>query len=173
MIRYAAPLALFVLLAALLASGLGKDPRIVPSPLIDQPAPSFELPNLGAPEQVVQSTDLQGKPYVLNVWASWCAACRIEHPVVEALAASGRVDVIGLNWKDQPDDARQWLRRFGDPYRVNLMDQDGRVGIEFGVYGAPETFLIDAGGVIRFKWVGPLTDEIIQREILPRLESRS
>jgi cytochrome c biogenesis protein CcmG, thiol:disulfide interchange protein DsbE len=163
------PLGLFFALGVLLFAGLGKDPKIVPSVLINKPAPAFELPVLNDPNQRISKTALLGKPYLLNVWASWCFACRVEHPVVTDLAKSGLIAVYGLNYKDEPADANRWLEQFGNPYKVIAQDLDGRTAIDFGVYGAPETFLIDAKGVIRHKVIGPITPEIIAREIKPRL----
>jgi cytochrome c biogenesis protein CcmG/thiol:disulfide interchange protein DsbE len=164
-----APLLLFLGLGVLLYSGIGKDPSIVPSPLIDGPAPEFELPSLTEPEAMLSKTGLDGEAYLLNVWASWCFACRIEHEVVTDLARNGPVPVYGLNWKDQRPDALRWLAQFGNPYRASAYDESGRVGIDFGVYGAPETFLIDGSGQVRYKHVGPLTPEIVQNELLPAI----
>jgi cytochrome c biogenesis protein CcmG/thiol:disulfide interchange protein DsbE len=142
---------------------------VLPSPLIDRPAPAFALPSLHAPEQIISRADLLGAPYLLNVWASWCPACQIEHPLIERIAREGKIQVIGFNYKDDPVDAKRWLRQFGDPYSQIVVDRDGRSGIEWGVYGAPETFLVDAQGVIRFKHVGPMTPEIFARDILTRI----
>ncbi len=163
------PLALFFGLGLLLFMGLGKDPGVVPSVLIDKAAPSFSLPKLNASEQTLSRESLLGKPYLLNVWASWCFACRVEHPVVTDLARSGLIAVYGLNYKDEPADANRWLAEYGDPYAGIAQDLSGRVAIDFGVYGAPESFLIDAKGIIRHKVIGPLTPEIIDTEIKPRL----
>ncbi len=167
--RYIIPLAIFLGLGVLFWAGLGNDPRHVPSPLIDKPAPQFSLPVLGNREQTLSRDDLLGKPYLLNVWASWCYACRVEHQVVTRFAQAEIVPVYGLNYKDQWDDAQRWLRQFGDPYAASAFDESGRVSIDFGVYGAPETFLIDAQGVIRFKHIGPLSPEVISQDILPLL----
>ncbi len=167
----AVPLLLFAGLALLLYQGIGKDPSIVPSPLIDKPAPEFDLPDLKEPEQSISTTSLGGEAYLLNVWASWCFACRIEHEVITDIAESGVIPVYGLNWKDERPDALRWLTQFGDPYRGSAHDLSGRVGIDFGVYGAPETFLIDADGHVRYKYVGPLTPEIVQNELLPRIDA--
>jgi cytochrome c biogenesis protein CcmG, thiol:disulfide interchange protein DsbE len=167
--RLLLPLLAFFALGVLLFNGLGKDPRIVPSVLIDKPAPAFDLPELRAADQRVSSESLKGEPYLLNVWASWCFACRIEHPVITDLAKSGLVRVVGFNYKDAPEDAKRWLAQFGDPYSDIAQDLDGRIAIEFGVYGAPESFLIDGQGVIRHKIIGPLTPEIVEREIKPKL----
>lgn len=164
-----APLLLFAALGVLLYSGIGKDPTIVPSPLIDKPAPAFALPDLKQPEASVSTASLEGEAYLLNVWASWCFACRIEHPVVTDLATNGPVPVYGLNWKDERSDALRWLAQFGDPYVASAHDLSGRVGIDFGVYGAPETFLVDAEGRIRLKHIGPLTPDVVEQEILPAI----
>lgn len=166
MIRLAIPLTLFAALGALLYAGLGRDPTVVPSPLIDRPAPAFELPTLGDDDPVA-SAELAGRPYVLNVWASWCPGCRVEHELVTELAQRSEAPLIGLNWKDKPDDARRWLAQFGDPYDAIAVDESGRVGIDFGVYGAPETFIVDAEGTVRYKHIGPITDAALNGEILP------
>jgi cytochrome c biogenesis protein CcmG, thiol:disulfide interchange protein DsbE len=165
--RYFLPLAVFAVLMAFLGYGLTLDPREVPSPLIDRPAPAFRLPQLDQPTRVVVPADLQGRVWLLNVWASWCVACRQEHPVLVNLAKSGAVPIYGLNYKDQRADALTWLDRFGNPYQWSMSDADGRVGIDYGVYGVPETFLIDKQGIIRYKQIGPLTDEILARKIIP------
>jgi cytochrome c biogenesis protein CcmG/thiol:disulfide interchange protein DsbE len=167
--RFLLPLGMAAALGVLLFAGLGIDPKLIPSPLIDKPAPVFDLPELNQPEARVSNGTLAGAPYVLNVWASWCPSCRDEHPVIEDLARSGKVRVVGLNWKDEPVDAKRWLAQFGNPYTDIAVDQSGRTGIDFGVYGAPETFLVDAKGVVRFKHVGTITHEVIAREIEPRL----
>ncbi len=165
--RYLLPLGLFVGLVVLLGVGLKLDPREVPSPLIDKPAPAFSLPRLHQPAQTVGPADFKGRVWLLNVWASWCVSCRAEHPVLNQLARTGAVPLLGLNYKDQREDALQWLRERGDPYTVNAFDADGRVGIDWGVYGVPETFLIDKRGMIRYKHTGPLTPKVVQDEILP------
>lgn len=167
--RYALPLLVVIALGVLLFQGIGRDPSTLPSPLIDHPVPAFELGTLADPSVRVSQQDLLGEPYLLNVFASWCATCHLEHPVLKAFAEEGVARLIGLNWKDQPDDAKRWLVRAGDPYALILADESGAVGIDLGVYGTPETFLVDANGVIRFKHVGELTDAVIEREIRPRL----
>ena len=167
MTRYLLPLGVFIALVLLLGVGLSLNPREVPSPLIGKPAPAFQLPQLHQPEQSLSSRELQGKVWVLNVWASWCVACREEHPVLAALARSGIAPIFGLNYKDKRDDAVAWLKRFGDPYQVSMFDADGRVGIDYGVYGVPETYVIDKRGVIRYKRIGPVTPEIVQMKIAP------
>ncbi|HEU0290140.1 MAG TPA: DsbE family thiol:disulfide interchange protein [Burkholderiales bacterium] len=165
--RYLLPLGIFVLLVFLLGVGLSLNPREVPSPLIGKPAPAFQLPQLHDPAKTFSPIELQGKVWVLNVWASWCVACREEHPVLTALARSGIAPVYGLNYKDQRDEAIEWLRRFGDPYQASLFDADGRVGIDYGVYGVPETYVIDKQGVIRYKRIGPITPDIVKQKIAP------
>lgn len=167
--RYFLPLALLLALGVLLFAGIGRDPSKLPSPLIGKPAPAFDLPVLADDMRRVSSTELEGRAYLLNVFASWCATCQAEHPVLKAFAAEGLIPVIGLNWKDRPDDAIRWLGRHGNPYEVVLADPSGAIGIDFGVYGTPETFLVDAGGTIRFKHVGNLTPEVIDRDIRPLL----
>lgn len=165
--RFVLPLALFVGLVVFLAIGLRRDPHEVPSPLINKPAPAFRLPQLHDPAKTFSAQEMRGKVWLLNVWASWCVSCREEHPVLLDLARSGAVPLYGLNYKDQRNDALGWLSELGDPYLLSAADLDGRVGIDYGVYGAPETYLIDREGVIRFKQIGPLTPDVIQGKILP------
>lgn len=162
-----APLIGLVVLVGFLAEGLWLDPRRVPSPLIDKPAPAFDLPVLHEPERRFTSADLKGKVRLVNIWASWCVSCRVEHPLLVDLARSTDLEIVGLNYKDEPKAARQWLRNLGDPYTLSIVDQDGRVGIDWGVYGVPETFVVDAEGVIRHKHIGPVTVDSLTREILP------
>ena len=161
------PLLIFIVLVGFLAVGLSLKPREIPSPLINKPAPAFSLPTLDAPEQKMSVQDLRGKVWILNVWASWCVACRIEHPLLVEFAKTGTVPIYGLNYKDKRDDAIGWLAKFGDPYTRSLSDTDGLVGIDFGVYGVPETFVIDKTGVIRMKHIGPVTPEVLRDDILP------
>ena len=168
--RYLIPLALFVILAGFLAVGLKLDPREVPSPLIDKPAPPFALPLLDKPEAQATAADMKGRVWVLNVWASWCVPCLAEHPLVTELARAGQVPVIGLNYKDKQDDATRWLARNGNPFTNVVADSDGRVGIDYGVYGVPETFVIDKAGVIRFKQIGPITPQALEDKILPLIK---
>jgi cytochrome c biogenesis protein CcmG/thiol:disulfide interchange protein DsbE len=167
MSRFLLPLALFVGLVIFLAIGLRRDPHEVPSPLINKPAPAFQLPQLHEQAKTFSPQEMRGKVWLLNVWASWCISCREEHPVLLALARSGEVPLYGLNYKDQRNDAIAWLDELGNPYLLSAADLDGRVGIDYGVYGAPETYLIDRDGVIRFKHIGPLTPEVIQGTLLP------
>lgn len=168
--KYLIPFAIFAVLVGFLAAGLGLNPREVPSPLINKPAPAFKLPTLDDPSQSLSAQDLRGKVWILNVWASWCVACRIEHPLLVEYSRKAAVPIYGLNYKDKRDDAQRWLVNFGNPYTRSLMDTEGLVGIDFGVYGVPETFVIDKEGVIRFKQIGPLTPEVLRDDILPLLK---
>ena len=165
--RFLLPLGIFIVLVVFLAIGLNRDPREVPSPLINKPAPAFDLPQLHRPEARFAPKDLQGKVWLLNVWASWCVSCRQEHPLLVELAKSGLVPIYGLNYKDKQEDALRWLKQFGDPYALSIVDAEGRVGIDYGVYGVPETYVIDKAGVIRFKQIGPVTQEALEKTILP------
>lgn len=171
MTRFLLPLAVFLVLAVALAAGLRHDPRELPSPLVGKPAPAFVLPVLEQDGHKLGAADLRGKVWLLNVWASWCTACRAEHPVLVDFAARSQVPLYGLNYKDHDDAARDWLRRMGNPYAASLVDADGRVGIDFGVYGVPETFVIDRNGVVRYKQVGPVTQEVLEHKLIPLLES--
>ena len=167
MTKFFLPLLLFIVLVVFLAIGLGRDPHEIPSPLVDKSAPAFVLPQLSDPQQVFKSEEMRGRVWLLNVWASWCVACRDEHPVLLDLARSRVVPIYGLNYKDERQDALAWLDGFGDPYTLSLSDADGRVGINYGVYGVPETFVIDRNGIIRYKQVGPVTAEALQKKIIP------
>jgi cytochrome c biogenesis protein CcmG/thiol:disulfide interchange protein DsbE len=157
MLKYLTPLFLFVILAVFLAIGLKLNPKDIPSPLIGRPVPDFSLPLLHLPEKKLGSSNLKGRVWLLNVWASWCVSCRAEHPLLNQLAKKETVTIIGLNYKDDPENAKRWLKMLGNPYNASVMDQDGRIGIDFGVYGVPETFVIDKKGIIRHKHTGPLT----------------
>ena len=143
------------------------DPREIPSPLIGKPVPAFSVPLLSDSTKTLSSTELRGKVYLLNVWGSWCVSCREEHPVLVELSKQGGLPIYGLNWKDGHEDAVAWLARFGNPYAAVGVDRDGKVAIDFGVYGAPETYLVDRKGIIRFKQTGPLTPKIIDEQIKP------
>jgi cytochrome c biogenesis protein CcmG/thiol:disulfide interchange protein DsbE len=165
--RYLLPLAVFAVLVAFLGIGLTLNPREVPSPLINKPAPAFSLPQLEVPGRTISPQDLRGKVWLLNVWASWCVSCREEHPVLLDLAKSGVVPIYGLNYKDQRKDALAWLGSFGNPYTLSISDAEGLVGIDYGVYGVPETFVIDKSGMIRYKQIGPVTPEALREKILP------
>lgn len=167
------PLAVFVALAALLGAGVWlsrrPDREALPSPLIGKSAPEFALPALHQPGRIVRAADLRGAPYLLNVWGSWCPACRDEHPVLTRFAETKRVRVVGFNWNDEHADAIGWLERFGNPYWIVVADREGKAAIDWGIYGAPETFLVDGKGIVRWKFVGPLTDEVIAEQLLPQL----
>ena len=171
--RFLIPLVVFLSIGLLLAVGLRLNPREIPSPLINQLAPEFQLPRLLAQNLEFATADLQGQVWVLNVWASWCAACRTEHQLLHNLAAAGAVDLVGLNYKDESVAAISWLRTFGNPYRWIAVDSDGDVAIDWGVYGVPETFVIDANGIIRYKHIGPLDPNILDRKILPLVRQLS
>ena len=166
-LKFVIPLAVFVALAAFLAIGLTRDPRQVPSPFIGKAAPAFRLEQVADANAAFTPADMKGKVWLLNVWASWCASCRIEHPLLVEMAKNKVVPIVGLNYKDRREDALQWLRRFGDPYALSAHDLEGKVGIDYGVYGAPETFVIDKQGVIRYKQIGPITPEALEKTILP------
>jgi cytochrome c biogenesis protein CcmG/thiol:disulfide interchange protein DsbE len=161
------PLGIFVVLTAFLAVGLTLNPREVPSPLVDKSVPPFRLAQLERPELEFTQKDMLGQVWLLNVWASWCVSCREEHPILIELAKSRVVPVVGLNYKDKSAEAKAWLAKYGDPYLLSVTDQDGRVGIDYGVYGVPETFVIDRAGVIRYKQIGPVTPEALEGKILP------
>ena len=165
--RFLIPLAVFVLLVGFLAVGLKLDPREVPSPLVGKAAPAFELPILHQPDKRFVPADMRGKVWLLNVWASWCVSCREEHPVLLELAKRGVMPILGLNYKDKGDDANAWLKQFGNPYDLSAVDADGRIGIDYGVYGVPETYVIDKQGVIRYKRIGPVTPAILKDKIVP------
>jgi cytochrome c biogenesis protein CcmG/thiol:disulfide interchange protein DsbE len=172
--KFTLPLALFIALVALLAVGLGLNPREVPSPLIGKPAPDFSLPLLHDANKIFSPKELQGKVWLFNVWASWCPSCREEHPVLVAYAKTpGATPVVGLNWKDKREDGLRWLVRYGDPYLLSVYDNDGRVGINYGVYGAPETYLIDKQGVIQYKHIGPITPDVLEKKLLPKIQELS
>ena len=157
----------FVALIVLLAVGLRLNPREVPSPLIGKPAPAFELPLLREPAKTFATKDRLGSVWLLNVWASWCVSCRDEHPVLLELSKSGTVPLYGLNYKDKREDGLRWLAAYGDPYRLSVVDPEGRIGIDYGVYGVPETYVIDKRGVIRYKQIGPVTRDVLAQKILP------
>ncbi len=165
--RFLWPLALFVVLAGFLAYGLRLDPREVPSPLIGKPAPAFTATLMNEPLKSVGKADFAGKVWILNVWASWCVACREEHPLLVEFARRGVVPIYGLNYKDTRPAGQAWLQRLGNPYTDSLFDPEGRIGLDYGVYGVPETFVIDRSGVIRYKRIGPVTVEVLRDEIEP------
>lgn len=161
------PLGIFLVLVVFLAIGLTRDPHEVPSPLIDKAAPAFTAPRLQAAGQPFSAKDMLGQVWLLNTWASWCVACRQEHPVLMEFAKTKALPIVGLDYKDQDSDGLKWLSRFGNPYDITVTDKDGRIGIDFGVYGVPESFLIDKAGVIRYKQIGPVTEEALREKILP------
>ncbi|MBF0470112.1 MAG: DsbE family thiol:disulfide interchange protein [Gammaproteobacteria bacterium] len=168
-LKYLLPLGIFLLLVLLLGVGLTLDPREVPSPLIGKAAPEFSLPQLHQRDQQLSPKDLLGEVWLLNVWASWCVSCRAEHELVRELAATSTAAIIGLNYKDEVADAQRWLLRYGDPYRLSVSDIKGNTGIDWGVYGVPETFIMDKRGIIRHKQIGPITRESLEEKILPLL----
>ena len=168
--RFIVPIIGFAVLVAFLAVGLTRDPTYVPSPLIGKQIPAFALPNLNEPGAVVTDDDLRGRYSILNVWGTWCVGCRQEHPVLNQIAEQGQVPIYGLNWKDDEQYALGWLQQLGNPYTATAVDADGRVAIDWGVYGAPETFLISPEGVILYRHISPLTMEIWEREFLSRIE---
>lgn len=169
-LRYSIPLVIFAVIAAFLFKGLGMNPREIPSPLIGKRIPEFSLPSLEQADTMISDKDLLGNVYLLNVWATWCISCRAEHPTLIELARTGKVDFVGLIWKDERSKADVWLKQLGNPYLVNIFDEKGRTAIDLGVYGAPETFLVDSKGIIRFKYAGPITTDLFNGTILPLVE---
>ena len=169
--RFLIPIAVFAVLVAFLGIGLTLDPRVVPSPLIDKPAPAFQLAQLQQPALGFSQKDMLGQVWLLNVWASWCVSCREEHPLLVDLARERVVPIVGLNYKDKAAEAKAWLAQFGDPYTLSITDVNGRVGLDYGVYGVPETFVIDRAGVIRYKQIGPVTRQALDEKILPLVRS--
>lgn len=167
--RFLLPLVLFGVVGAFLYMGLDRDPRVVPSPLIGKPAPTFALPELYAADDNFSPAQMKGKVWLFNIWGTWCASCRVEHPVLVDLAQQGIVDIVGLNYKDEPESAKQWLRDLGDPYVSVPVDTDGRIGIDWGFYGAPETFVVDKEGIVRHKHIGPVSPADLQNTILPMI----
>lgn len=168
--RFVIPLVGFTVLVGLLAVGLKLDPHEVPSPLIDKPAPAFSVPQLRAPQTQLSERHLRGQVALLNVWASWCGGCRQEHPLLVELAAQRKLPIYGLDYKDTSGDALRWLAQHGDPYAAVGFDARGQVGLDYGVYGVPETYVLDRRGVIRYKHIGPLTREILDHTLLPLIE---
>ncbi len=166
-LKFLIPMGIFLVLVLFLGAGLKLDPKEVPSPLIGKPAPAFALARLDDPAQTIRRDDLLGQVWMLNVWASWCVACREEHPLLVEFAKSKMLPIYGLNYKDQRAAGQKWLADFGNPYNASLTDLDGRVGIDYGVYGVPETFIMDRQGVVRFKQIGPITPEVIRTKIEP------
>lgn len=165
--RFLLPLAIFVVMVGFLAVGLTLNPREVPSPLVGKAAPDFSLPQLHESDKLFSPKDLAGKVWLLNFWASWCNGCKEEHPVLMQIAKSGEVPIYGVDYKDTRDEALTWLRRWGNPYPLVAVDEAGRVGINYGVYGVPETYVIDKAGKIRYKQIGPVDQDILEKKILP------
>ncbi len=169
--RFVIPIVVFAVLVVFLGIGLTLDPRKVPSPFIDKPAPAFSLPALHDGKVSLSPGDFSGRVWLLNVWASWCVACRAEHEVLKELARENIAPIIGLNYKDRPTDAKNWLRQLGDPYQASAVDADGKAGIDWGVYGVPETFVIDQQGIVRYKHIGPITAEELHDKIIPLVKT--
>ena len=167
MMRFILPFVVFMILAVFMYVGLGLNPHEVPSPLIGKPAPTFTLPQLHDPKKQFSSQDMKGKVWMLNVWASWCVSCREEHPLLVSLAEQKILPIYGLDYKDKREDAELWLKKGGDPYTLSVMDSEGRTGIDYGVYGVPETYVIDKKGVIRYKQIGPINSQSLSENILP------
>ena len=165
------PLGIFVVLVILLAFGLTNDPKKVPSPLIGKPAPSFNLPVLHPQSSNFSPEKYKGQVWFLNVWASWCVSCRAEHEVITNLANMNLVSIVGLDYKDEPEEGKRWLQHFGDPYTLSVIDYDGRAGIDWGVYGVPETFVIGKDGLIKYKHIGPVTAQSLQEEVVPAIKA--
>jgi cytochrome c biogenesis protein CcmG/thiol:disulfide interchange protein DsbE len=168
---YVAPVAIFAALTVVLAWGLTRDPSAIPTPLIGKPVPQFALPPVKGRALGLASADLVGQPSLVNVFASWCVECQVEHPLIMQMKSRGVAVIHGLNYKDRPDDAARWLNTLGDPYTRTGADLDGRVAIDWGVYGVPETFVIDADGRVAFKHIGPLTAEVVERTIIPLIDN--
>ena len=158
------PLAVFLIVAVFLYRGLFLDPPELPSALNNKPMPAFSLPSVEDPQRLISDADLKGKPALVNVWATWCVACKVEHPVLNKLAAQGVV-IHGVNYKDENAEAQKWLREFHDPYQLNIRDEQGSLGLDLGVYGAPETFFVDKQGVIRHKFVGVITEQVWREQL--------
>lgn len=167
------PIVLFVVLLGFLWAGLDGRPNEIPSPLLGKSAPAFRLRQLDAPGKTFSPADLRGKVWLLNVWASWCSSCREEHPLLLAFSKANAVPLIGLDYKDTSAEASKWLENYGNPYQVVAVDADGRVGIDYGVYGVPETYLIDRDGVIRYKQIGPVTQDLLDKTLLPLIRKLS
>ncbi|HEX7012290.1 MAG TPA: DsbE family thiol:disulfide interchange protein [Steroidobacteraceae bacterium] len=167
--RYLLPIVLFAILIGFFVAGLRRDKETLPSPLIGKPAPEFTLPRVEDPSKQISNAEFAGRPYVVNVWATWCVGCRQEHDALLEIARRGEVPLIGLNWKDDLALAQQWLAQLGDPYVASAFDQEGNVAIDWGVWGAPETFLVGADGTILYRHISPITLEIWEREFVPRI----
>lgn len=172
MARYVALIIAFAILIGIFAVGLHRDPRELPSALIDRAAPQYELPKVRDPMSTVGSADYAGQTVLVNIWATWCVGCRAEHEYLLELAAREEIPIYAINWRDQRDEAIKWLEQLGDPYVASAYDEDGRVGIDWGVYGAPETFLVSADGMVLYKHIGPMDDSVWQQEFLPRIAAQ-
>ena len=170
MMRFILPFVVFMIMAAFMYDGLGLDPHEVPSPLVGKAAPAFTLPQLHEPSKQFSTQDMKGKVWLFNVWASWCTACRDEHPVLMGLSRQNIVPIYGMDYKDKREDGEAWLRRHGNPYTLVVSDAEGRVGIDYGVYGVPETYVIDKQGVIQYKQIGPVTPQNLSEKILPLIK---
>jgi len=171
--RFAVPLGIFLLLVVLLGVGLTLNPRLVPSPLVDKPLPAFELSTVMDPQMRFSNEDLHGRVSLLNVWATWCIPCRDEHPVLVGIARRGEAVIYGLNYKDNREEARNWLRSLGDPYEKSGFDPTGRAGIDLGVYGVPETFIVDTDGTVVYKHIGPIDETVWREQLQPRVKRAS
>ncbi len=167
MLKYIVPLLLFIVMAVFLALGLKLKPSEIPSPLLNKPAPAFSAPKLNDPNVKLSPADLKGKVWLFNVWASWCVSCRAEHPILNQLAKQQATIIVGLNYKDDPEAAKKWLSSLGNPYNDSVMDADGRIGIDWGVYGVPETFVMDKQGIVRYKHTGEVTEDDVKNTFLP------
>jgi cytochrome c biogenesis protein CcmG/thiol:disulfide interchange protein DsbE len=169
-LKFLIPLVVFLGVSVFLFKGLSLNPREVPSPLIDKPAPAFSLPLLHETGSTLSTNDMRGQVWLLNVFASWCGPCLEEHPIIVDFSERGVIPVLGLNYKDNPVNAKRWLERHGDSYSSVVVDLDGRSGLDYGVYGVPESFLIDGDGIIRYKKIGPLSQADIEADILPLID---
>ncbi|MDX1811323.1 MAG: DsbE family thiol:disulfide interchange protein [Gammaproteobacteria bacterium] len=170
MVRYLAPIIIFAALIGFFYLGLQKDPKLLPSALIGKPAPAFNLMRLFKPEEHFSPADMKGKVWILNVWASWCESCRYENPLFLQITKNSDVPIYGLNYKDKPEDAKRWLQQFGNPYSLIAVDSNGYVGIDFGVYGVPESFIIDKEGIIRYRHAGPVSREDWRTIFMPKIQ---
>ncbi len=173
MTRYLVPIIVFVAMIAMFMIGLSKDPTILPSPYLGKAAPAFDLPRLDEPTRRVSNADFAGQTVLMNVWATWCVGCRQEHGFLLELARSGNIPIYGLNWRDRREDAQKWLQQLGNPYVTSGYDGDGTAGIDWGVYGAPESFLVSADGTVLYKYLGPLNQQVWEREFVPRINAQA
>ena len=171
--KFYIPIVIFVALLAVFLLSLNRDPSYVPSPLIGKPAPEFRLPRLADPQLTLATEDMTAQFILFNVWATWCVGCRQEHDTLVQIASDYQVPIYGLNWKDNPDKAKMWLKELGNPYVATAVDLNGNVAIDWGVYGAPETFLIDPDGTVLYRHLSPLTMTIWEKEFMPRMKSVS